>query len=1347
MLDSGASHSFVSTRFAAELIANGARYEKCELPIMQGCIRAGVSRLRVLVDMTLAFQGCLTHLKRECAWVWDMGVDLLLCHAVIHEEQLSLAPIFPADEVFIESLVTRRGEFQTGEGEALLLDHLRERSRNSLVASLNTVAQLPVPQGHRMHPERAARAANVSSKPSAGCAELVPNVLGDAHVPLSTLAPPLTELAFQDNGCCAACRCAQVQSSQAEGADQDEDLLRNQLNGPGGTTVSRFDGMRFEEILELRRSLLRQLKTPVEDLRKRLDEIKALYPEAFSDTVETPCRLRKFEIKLKENFRYFCFLPRRVSDPVLQEMKVQIAELLRQGVIQECHDSPWAFPVVMARRPGSDKLRLCIDFVLQNEQTVPLPYTIPAPKEQLDKLAGKSFFCSLDCSSFFHQFEIQESDRDYTAFVVPWGQKFRWARVPFGLRNSPAHTQMQFQQLLAQNGLMDVVPYYDDVCFGSDSADELCEKFEKLLRLAVTYGLKFKESKCHLGMEAITHLGFVCNRDGIYIHPDRVSRLLRIPPAKNVDELRHILGAFTYVRAWTKDAANIAAPLTDLLRKGIGWQWGERQEEALRKLKESVALAPCLAGEIDPTRRVYVASDASILGVAAVLFQYHDDPTGKLDKHGKIVQVARPIMYASRRFSPTEFRWTINVKEAYSIKYCFEQWGNLLQGYEVTVHTDHRNSLWLWQSKDPKVERWRLFLQRWQTKIEHIPGISNCVPDALSRMHVDQLEASAPSDSEARVLRDDVAGNDEAGMDVTDADIAAAMMNSVIAQISHELELDRPATLSSVAGGRSDDSEAKLTAALSKFRETDTANDNLEEVVFRELPPALLSPISGEELDDPVQVDLALADPAPADPERADPTAPTFYGPLPPPFRIIEQLRRVHNSQAGHFGALTTYRRLLCLQDCCWGLSPAELRAEVTRFIRACPECQKAEGLPSPWQSTRFIRQRPFRELSIDVLQMPCPDLSGARKALTVLCSFTRAVEFFPLEFADAPRVAECLHWVRCRYGPFDVMRCDGAKAFILSVVPLYLRLCGTRLHNVTAFAHWQNGQVERAHRSALKHLRHLINADAAGPNSQRSWVPLLATSRRIMMNTVCASTGETPNAFVFGGFADTEADLFMTGSLPKPSRSNDAHGFVRELQEEQMAVTSRAEDYQNALFEKLAAKASDNEVPLAAGSYVLAYRAGMPHGRPVSKTQYRWSGPWRVLDRGSDEAHPRVSCLHLASKAVEEFSLHELKAFNLDLIDSEDALAAVAERDDWDYSLDSILEHRPTGVRRRRPKGSYEFLVLYKYLERSTEPGQENPCWQPYSAVAHTEALQHYCQRADVISQLGANFYAAEDA
>ncbi len=605
-------------------------------------------------------------------------------------------------------------------------------------------------------------------------------------------------------------------------------------------------------------------------------------------------------------------------------------------------------------------------------------------------------------------------------------------------------------------------------------------------------------------------------------------------------------------------------------------------------------------------------------------------------------------------------------------------------------------------------------------------------------MHIDNLDKDAPTDEQARILRGDLQGGDECGMDVTDADITATMMNTIMASV---IDCTEPAaTLACVAGER-DDKQATIAAALSKFR-ADIPFATNTDVTFVELQPALISPIDGDEiLDQGEMPEHDALQPAPPQPLNVP------FGPEPPPFRVAEQIKLVHNSRVGHFGVLTTYRRLLCLQDCCWGLSPRELREEVTRFVKACPECQKAEGLPSPWQATRFIRQRPFREISIDVLQMPNADCSGARKVFTCLCSFSRAVEFFPLEFADAPRCAECLHWIRCRYGPFGVVRCDGAKAFVQSIVPLYLRLCGTQLHSVTAFVHWENGQVERAHRSVLRHLRHLISSDAAGPNSQRSWVTLLSAARRIMMNTVNASTGETPNAFVYGGFADTETDMFLAETIPKSSGSREAHQFVTELQNEQLAIVARGEDYQQALLEKVAAKAIACDVALPEGSYVLAYRAGMPHGRPVDKTQYRWSGPWRVLGRGQDDAHPRVSCMHLASKIVSDVSIHELKMFNIDLLDSEDDLASVAERDDWDYTVSYITQHRPVGIRRRRPKSSYEFLVHYKYLEPSTEPGQENPSWQPYDAVRHCTALQLYCARADVLAQLGANFFVSEDA
>ena len=876
---------------------------------------------------------------------------------------------------------------------------------------------------------------------------------------------------------------------------------------------------------------------------------------------------------------------------------------------------------------------------------------------------------------------------------------------------------------MASNGLADVVPYFDDVCFGAKTADELCEKFEKLLRIAVSAGLKFKESKCVLGMSAIAHLGFVCDKDGIYIHPDRVVKLLKLPPAKDVDHLRHILGAFTYVRGWIKNAATISAPLTDLLKKESGWEWGPKQEEALRALKEACYLSPCLQGHIDPLRDIFLATDACLIGVAACLFQYFD--TGTLDNDGKPVLIPRPIMYASRRFSPTETRWTMNCKEAYSIKFAFEKFGNLLLGHKVTVLTDHKNSLWMRNSGEPKVQRWRLCLSRWDYKIGFIDGVQNSVSDALSRLHTQNLFDPAPSDAESREMREDTYGADEEGMEITDADVSSALFNSIIEHNIHDFGL----SASCLAWERE-----RVEAVLRKTIASET----------HDLPgspstsSATANPVQGEEQSvAQQQSDLVEQPELVTIQEMPD---------QQPPFRLLSKLKQVHNATCGHFGVFVTYRRLLTLIDDNFDMTPSEIRDEVTRFVSACPDCQKCASAPSPWQSHRFIRKRPFREISIDVCVMPTQDISGARKVLTVLCGFSRAVELFPLEFADGPRVAECLYWVRNRYGPFDEVRCDGAKAFVESVVPLYLKLCGTAIHPVTAYAHWQNGMVEVAHRSVLRHLRHLISGDVAGPNSQLSWSTLLSAARRIMMNTTNASTGETPNSFVYGGFCDTEQDMFLSpesgAAVPPNVKATDPEKFVKELQEEQLHLLTRAHEYQNRVLERAWLKSQENAVHLPNGAIVIAYRAGMPHGRPRSKLQYPYSGPWKVIDREDDDAHPRVSCMHCASKMVEQFGIQELRALDLTLLDSVDSLEQAAQRDDWDYTLDSIIDHKPKGQRRRKAKSSYQFLVRYKYLPESEEPGSENPSWQPYSSVAHTEALQRYCEIPQVLEQLGPHFF-----
>jgi hypothetical protein len=130
-------------------------------------------------------------------------------------------------------------------------------------------------------------------------------------------------------------------------------------------------------------------------------------------------------------------------------------------------DSPWAFHLVLVRRPGSDKVRCCVDFRLLNSMTEPYPYGMQDLHQTLDELAGKKYYWSADVSSYYHQIKLEEESCQYTAFVLPGGSRYEYTRVPFGLRSAPAWAQQQLREALQRNqGTQKLINFLDDITYG-----------------------------------------------------------------------------------------------------------------------------------------------------------------------------------------------------------------------------------------------------------------------------------------------------------------------------------------------------------------------------------------------------------------------------------------------------------------------------------------------------------------------------------------------------------------------------------------------------------------------------------------------------------------------------------------------------------------------------------------------------------------------------------------------------------------------------------------------------------------------------------------------------------------
>ena len=124
----------------------------------------------------------------------------------------------------------------------------------------------------------------------------------------------------------------------------------------------------------------------------------------------------------------------------------------------------------------------------------------------------------------------------------------------------------------------------------------------------------------------------------------------------------------------------------------------------------------------DFTRRFVVHTDASDVGIGAVLAQTVDD-----QEH--------PVAYASRKLLPRERRYATVEKEGLAVKWAILKFAPYLLGRTFTLVTDHRPLSWIahHSSANARVARWAIALQPFSFAVKYRPGAENGNADGLSR--------------------------------------------------------------------------------------------------------------------------------------------------------------------------------------------------------------------------------------------------------------------------------------------------------------------------------------------------------------------------------------------------------------------------------------------------------------------------------------------------------------------------------------------------------------------------------------------------------------------------------------
>ena len=184
--------------------------------------------------------------------------------------------------------------------------------------------------------------------------------------------------------------------------------------------------------------------------------------------------------------------------------------------------------------------------------------------------------------------------------------------------------------------------------------------------------VRFNFNKLQLRVPEVKYLGTIITADGMKPDPDKVKAIVDIPTPTDKADVRRLLGMINFLASHMPNMSATTAPLRDLLKNDVHFQWDSQHETALTKIKEVISSAPVLC-YFDPRKTSTIQADASKHGLGACLLQQ-----------------GKPTAYASRSLTSSESNYAQIEKELLVIVFAFEKFHQFIYGFPTKVHSDHK---------------------------------------------------------------------------------------------------------------------------------------------------------------------------------------------------------------------------------------------------------------------------------------------------------------------------------------------------------------------------------------------------------------------------------------------------------------------------------------------------------------------------------------------------------------------------------------------------------------------------------------------------------------------------------
>uniref|UniRef100_A0A3B3I0W1 Gypsy retrotransposon integrase-like protein 1 n=1 Tax=Oryzias latipes TaxID=8090 RepID=A0A3B3I0W1_ORYLA len=922
----------------------------------------------------------------------------------------------------------------------------------------------------------------------------------------------------------------------AEASNYQHVISKEQSTGPITEPTSQYNFKDSPISPEWRQRIINKLNS--------IPEVFSRHDFDFGKTEKV-----KHKIKLSDPTP-FKQRPRPIHPQDVDSVRNHLQDLLGSGIIRES-TSPFASPIVVVRKKDGG-VRLCIDYRKLNSQTIKDAYALPKLEDTFTALSGSKWFTVLDLKSGYYQIEMEEEDKEKTAFVCPLGF-WEFNRMPQGITNAPSTFQRLMEKCMGELNLREVLVFIDDIIVFAPTLEEHEERLRVLNKLK-EYGLKLSIDKCIFFQTSVKYLGHIVSQDGVRTDPEKISALTSWPVPKTLKELRSFLGFAGYYRRFVKGYSFIVKPLHDLTagyppsqkkqkplikkqeyhnpKEPFGGRWTVECQQAFDTIIQKLTSAPVLAFA-DPQKPYLLHTDACSTGLGAVLYQEHEGKN-------------RVVAYASRGLTKSESRYPAHKLEFLALKWAVsEKFNDYLYGASFKVVTDSNPLTYLLTSAklDATSYRWLSALSTFDFKIEYRAGKQNTDADGLSRRpHGEPSEDPVSNKELERIQRfTQHVNSDQSSIDqaITRAICDRHIILSTLPAPDQALVLSISHNANSLPDGFTNDVQF-TTIALPQISTSDLAakqraDPTIQHVIAQlehgltpppavkdQLPdlPFLLREVNKMELLNTLLVRRRQI--------RGDIT---YQLVLPEEFRAVV-LYHLHDKM-GHLGIERTLD--LVRSRFYW----PRMTAAVVNKIKTCERCVKHKSLMERAAPLVNIKTtHPLELVCMDFLSLE-PD--GKTKDILVITDhFTKYAVAVPTPNQKARTVAKCL-WDNffVHYGIPEKLHSDQGTDFESRTIRELCAVAGIHKVRTTPY-HPRGNPVERFNRTLLDMLGTLSTQEK---QHWKEFKPLVH-AYNCTKNDV---TGFSPYELMFGRQPRLPVDLAF--GLPlKEARSPSYREYVQEL-------------------------------------------------------------------------------------------------------------------------------------------------------------------------------------------------------